>query len=83
MFVHLYQRVSQSYEVAVTQYEDRITTGAQPSTPVVDLFNVGTQEALLLSSNFFYLGLVILLYLRMLVRESSTDRVLNRLLIWL
>lgn len=70
MFVRLYQRTSQSYDVALTQYQNRVNAGAQPSTRVVDLFSVGTEEALLLAANFFYLGLVILLYLRMLVSAS-------------
>lgn len=67
VFVGLYQRISRSYDVALEMYEERVAAGVQPSTRVVDLFNVGTQEALLLSANFLYLGLVILLYLRMMV----------------
>ncbi|CAM9272137.1 unnamed protein product [Pylaiella littoralis] len=70
VFVRLYQRVSQSYEVALGQYKGRVAAGLQPSTRVVDLFNVDTEEALLLSANFLYLGLVILLYLRMLKRKE-------------
>lgn len=69
VFVGLYQRTSQSYDVALKEYHNRVNRGLQPSTRVVDLFNVDTEEALLLGANFFYLGLVILLYLRMLVRR--------------
>lgn len=84
VFVHLYQRTSQSYEVALGQYQQRVAAGLQPSTRVVDLFNVNTEEGLLISTNFCYLGLVILLYLRMLVgylvavpvRRSQHSRVL-------
>lgn len=72
VFVGLYQRVSRSYDVALEMYEERVAAGVQPSTRVVDLFNVDTQEALLLSANFLYLGLVILLYLRMMVRIIRT-----------
>lgn len=68
VFVRLYQRTSRSYEVALEQYQERVVAGLQPSTRVVDLFSVETEEALLLAANFLYLGLVILLYLRMLVR---------------
>eukprot|EP00904_Undaria_pinnatifida_P008852 jgi/Undpi1/5097/HiC_scaffold_19.g08449.m1 len=70
VFVRLYQRVSRSYDVALESYEERVAAGVQPSTRVVDLFNVMTQEALLLCANFLYLGLVILLYLRMLKRKG-------------
>lgn len=69
VFVRLYQRTSRSYEVALEQYQGRVAAGLQPSTRVVDLFSVETEEALLLATNFLYLGLVILLYLRMLVSE--------------
>lgn len=67
VFVSLYQRTSRSYEVALEQYQERVAAEVQPVTRLVDLFNVATEEILLLSTNFFYLGLVILLYLRMLV----------------
>lgn len=72
VFVRLYQRTSRSYEVALEQYQERVAAGLQPSTRVVDLFSVETEEALLLATNFLYLGLVILLYLRMLVSAPST-----------
>ncbi|CAM9971578.1 unnamed protein product, partial [Ectocarpus fasciculatus] len=70
MFVRLYQRVSQSYEVALGQYQDRVAVGLQPSTRVVNLYSVGTEEGLLVCANFLYLGLVVLLYLRMLKRKE-------------
>ncbi|CAM9471348.1 unnamed protein product [Ectocarpus sp. 12 AP-2014] len=71
VFVRLYQRVSQSYEVALGQYQDRVAAGLQPSTRVVNLYSVGTEEGLLVCSNFLYLGLVVLLYLRMLVSSQG------------
>lgn len=67
VFVGLYQRTSSSYDVALQQYLDRVAAGVQPYTRIIDLFNVETEEALLLSTNFLYLGMVILLYLKMLV----------------
>lgn len=67
VFVGLYQRTSSSYDVALQQYLDRVAAGVQPYTHIIDLFNVETEEALLLSTNFLYLGMVILLYLKMLV----------------
>ncbi|CBN74023.1 conserved unknown protein [Ectocarpus siliculosus] len=70
VFVRLYQRVSQSYEVALGQYQDRVAAGLQPSTRVVNLYSVGTEEGLLVCANFLYLGLVVLLYLRMLRRKE-------------
>eukprot|EP00903_Cladosiphon_okamuranus_P010510 g9941.t1 len=70
VFVRLYQRVSQSYEVALDNYEARVAAGLQPSTPGVNLYSVDAEEALLVAANFLYLGLVILLYLRMLKRNE-------------
>lgn len=67
VFVRLYQRTSQSYEVALEQYHERVAANLQPSTGVIDLFNVETEEALLLSANLSYLVLVTLLFLQMLV----------------
>lgn len=78
VFVRLYQRTSQSYEVALRQYQDRVTAGVQPSTRVVDLFSVDTEEALLLATNFVYLGMVILLYLRMLVSSEQLPLRISR-----
>ena len=63
-----------SYEIALHKYEQRVAAGLQPSTPVVDLYSVDTEEALLVTANFLYLGLVILLYLRMLVRREERER---------
>lgn len=68
--VRVYQRTSQSYDVALEQYRERVAAGLQPSTRVVDLFNVETEEAILLGINLCYLMLVILLFLRMLVSSS-------------
>lgn len=67
VFVRLYQRTSQSYEVALLQYHGRVEAGLQPSTGIIDLFNVDTEEALLLGTNLCYLMLVTMLFLRMLV----------------
>lgn len=60
-----------SYEVALGQYQDRVAAGLQPSTRVVNLYSVGTEEGLLVCANFLYLGLVVLLYLRMLVSSKA------------
>eukprot|EP00752_Nemacystus_decipiens_P010947 g9729.t1 len=70
VFVRLYQRVSHSYEIALHKYEQRVAAGLQPTTPLVNLYSVDTEEALLVTTNFLYLGLVILLYLRMLKRKK-------------
>lgn len=68
-----------SYEVALGQYEERVAAGLQPSTRLVDLYSVGVEEILLVSVNFLYLGLVILLYLRMLVRPNGNGKKSARL----
>lgn len=78
VLVRLYQRTSSSYDVALSRYQDRVAAGEQPSTNLVDLFNVATEEVVLLSTNFCYLLLVILLYLQMLVSRCTRTKLWKR-----
>ncbi|CAM9793031.1 unnamed protein product [Choristocarpus tenellus] len=68
MFVKLYQRTAESYEVALGLYNDRMESGKQPSTPFVNLFDVDVEEGLLVGANVVFLALVVLAYTRMMVR---------------
>ncbi|CAM9542259.1 unnamed protein product, partial [Discosporangium mesarthrocarpum] len=70
MFVRLYQRTAESYEAALSDYHGRLESREQPSTPFINLFDVDVEEGLLVGSNFLFLTLVVLVYMRMLGRKA-------------
>ncbi|CAM9849118.1 unnamed protein product [Chrysoparadoxa australica] len=72
MFVEAYRRAFRSYESALHQYEHRVASGTQPESSWlgIDVFNVATQETLLVATNAFYMISIAALYVFMQRRKQ-------------
>jgi hypothetical protein len=68
MFVFLYERAALSYEKALIDYRERVAKNIQPSTPILDVFNVDTQETLLTAVCVTYLVIAASLFVHMKVQ---------------
>jgi hypothetical protein len=72
-------RATRSYQQSIGQYEARISSGLQPSTPFLNLFNVHNQSVLLITSNMTYLAITLALFSMM--RKKSQGYKLRWLLL--
>ena len=64
-------RSSKSYRQSLNAYFARISHGTQPSTPLIDLFNIQHQVVLLVVANSIYLLVTVLLFNMMRKRSKG------------
>ncbi|CAM9439819.1 unnamed protein product [Phaeothamnion confervicola] len=80
MLFESWDRASRSYEIALERYRERIETGEQPSTPIVDLFRTEGAEKVLVFANVSFILISTLLYLHMQQRPKPLE--IKGIMLW-